>query len=80
MYTKEGDNINSILKNSSIKRYRQFAGYTQKSLSSELNIPLSTYRQKEQGRTSFSDNEKEKIKAIFSRKIGRVTIDDIFFN
>ncbi|TPR13553.1 XRE family transcriptional regulator [Apilactobacillus timberlakei] len=64
----------------SVKRYRQFAGYTQQSIAKELNMPLSTYQQKEQGRINFSHSEMENIKLLLSKEIKNVTIDDIFFN
>ncbi|WP_125606374.1 helix-turn-helix transcriptional regulator [Lapidilactobacillus bayanensis] len=64
----------------SIKRYRQFAGLTQKELSSLANMNLSSYQAKEQGRVSFSDDEKVTIKEIISNRInGPVSIDEIFF-
>lgn len=65
--------------NTSLKRYRQFAGYTQQSISYRLKMPLSTYQQKEQGRISFSNSEMSKIKNILSEKLGKLTIDEIFF-
>lgn len=65
---------------SNLKRYRQFAGYSQEELASKLNMKLGTYRTKEQGKTSFKDQEKLEVKSIINEKVKGVTIDDIFFD
>jgi len=63
-----------------LKRYRLFAGYTQKSFAAKLDMKLVTYQSKEQGRIGFSDFEKMKVKKIISQYIPDITIDDIFFS
>lgn len=63
----------------SIKRYRLFFGLTQKELANLLDMKLSTYRAKEQGKSSFSDTEKKKVRDLFSRDKPGITIDEIFF-
>lgn len=62
-----------------VKRYRLFFGLTQKEISNLLGMKLSTYRAKEQGISSFSDLEKEKIRDLFSKEKPEITIDEIFF-
>lgn len=62
-----------------VKRYRMFFGLTQKEISNLLGMKLSTYRAKEQGVSSFSDLEKEKIRDLFSKEKPEITIDEIFF-
>ncbi|EEU79969.1 transcriptional regulator [Enterococcus faecalis] len=64
---------------SNVKRYRQFLGYNQKEFAKLLNIRLSTYQAKEQGRSCFKDKEKSKVKEVIAKKISDVTIDEIFF-
>lgn len=65
---------------SNVKRYRQFAGLTQKDLSQLADIKLPTYRAKEQGRVSFNDEEKMTVRNIISNEINRpISIDEIFF-
>lgn len=64
----------------SLKRYRLFIGLTQKQLATAINMKLGSYQAKEQGRVSFSDNEKVEIKSIFLNYIPDVTIDNLFFS
>lgn len=63
-----------------VKRYRQFFGYNQNEFSELLSIKLGTYRAKEQGKSTFSDSEKIKIKEIFNKHDSSLSIDEIFFN
>ncbi len=63
----------------SLKRYRNFFGFTQVKLAEEIGMPVGSYRAKEQGRVSFSDEEKLKIKEVFLKLDPKVTIDTIFF-
>lgn len=62
-----------------VKRYRLFAGFSQVDLAKKTGISLGSYRAKEQGRVHFSDKEKLAIKSAISKRIGEVSIDDIFF-
>lgn len=64
----------------SLKRYRQFAGLSQKKLADLSGIKLETYRAKEQGRTSFKDPEKVVINEILSRYINNASIEALFFS
>ena len=59
--------------------YRAMLGLTQRDIAKKLWISSQSYSNKENGRTSFSDKEKIKLKIIFSEIDGSLTIDDIFF-
>lgn len=62
-----------------IKGYRNHLGMTQKKLADYLGISITSYRNKENGITSFTDDEKilftDLVKTIFPN----VTIESIFF-
>lgn len=62
-----------------IAGYRVMLQLTQKDLSKKLGISSQSYSNKENGKTSFSDGEKIKLKEIFAQISENLTIDDIFF-
>ncbi|MDT2759848.1 MULTISPECIES: helix-turn-helix transcriptional regulator [Enterococcus] len=62
-----------------VSGYRKLIGLTQKEMANDLNISVQSYRNKERGRSSFSDNEKMIFKNIVNKKMPNVTIDEIFF-
>lgn len=64
---------------SNARKYRAFLGMTQEEMANRLGISLSSYRNKENERTAFSDAEKVVFKNIVSSEIGNTTIDEIFF-
>jgi putative transcriptional regulator len=59
--------------------YRVMLGLTQRHIATKLGISSQSYSNKENGRTSFNDREKLKLKRIFSEIDSSLTIDDIFF-
>lgn len=59
--------------------YRNMLGMTQKQVSEYLEISSQNYSNKENGRTSFSDREKIKLKKLFNEIDDTLTIDNIFF-
>lgn len=59
--------------------YRNMLGLTQKQISEYLGISSQNYSNKENGRTSFSDKEKVKLKQLFNKIDDSLTIDDLFF-
>ncbi|GEL89306.1 helix-turn-helix transcriptional regulator [Pediococcus parvulus] len=63
----------------SVKRFRLFAGLSQEELAEQTNIKLGTFQAKEQGRTSFNDNEKMRVNQILSKYIDNVSIEELFF-
>lgn len=69
-----------IQSSNSLKRYRQFTGYTQKEIYQDLNMPFSSYQQKEQGRISFSAYEMSEIRDLLAKRLGKISIDSIFLN
>ncbi|WBF51997.1 helix-turn-helix transcriptional regulator [Macrococcoides canis] len=63
-----------------ISDYRKFIGLTQKNIAKLLDISVQAYRNKEKGRTPFSDSEKVIIKELINENgFPQLTIDDIFF-
>lgn len=59
--------------------YRNMLNLTQREISEYLGISSQNYSNKENGRTSFSDKEKVKLKKLFNKIDSSLTIDDIFF-
>lgn len=63
-----------------IKGYRNHLGMTQKELADELDISLTSYRNKENGITNFSDKEKVLFTALINDVFPNTSIEDIFFS
>jgi len=60
--------------------YRKLLGMTQKDLASFLGVSIQSIRNKEKGKTSFSDSEKIVFRNLIREKaFPHITIDDIFF-
>ncbi len=59
--------------------YRTMLGKTQLEMSEILNISRQAYSMKENGKISFKDNEKQKIKELLLSIFPTITIDEIFF-
>ncbi|MCO6331503.1 hypothetical protein LZU19_06520 [Staphylococcus epidermidis] len=65
---------------SKVESYRKFIGYTQKQMSTLLDISTQAYRNKEKGITPFKDTEKILIKnKLMEKGFNNITIDEIFF-
>lgn len=62
-----------------IKGYRNHLGMTQKELADHLEISITSYRNKENGVTSFTDKEKVEFTNLVKKQFFDVTIEDIFF-
>ena len=62
-----------------VMSYRKFTGLTQFQMSEKLGISISSYRNKEKGRTAFTDREKSIVKEILLPYFSDITIDEIFF-
>lgn len=60
--------------------YRVMLSKTQQDLADYLNISRQTYFRKEKGYSPFTDEEKVKLKELFSEEFPDITIDEIFFN
>ncbi|HAU5225091.1 TPA: helix-turn-helix transcriptional regulator [Clostridioides difficile] len=61
--------------NRKLKAVRVEIGLTQKQLAELINMPLSTYRKKEQGQTQFTIKEASKIAYVLNKNP-----TEIFFN
>lgn len=59
--------------------YRAFLGMTQKEVAEYLSISTQSYSNKENGKRTFNDNEKVKLKILFNQVDPNLTIDKIFF-
>lgn len=59
--------------------YRTMLGKTQLEMAKVLNISRQAYSMKENGKISFKDKEKQKIKEMLMPMFPKITIDDIFF-
>ena len=59
--------------------YRAFLGMTQKEVAEYLKISTQSYSTKENGKRTFNDNEKVKLKILFNQVDPNLTIDKIFF-
>lgn len=59
--------------------YRAFLGMTQKEVAEYLKISTQSYSNKENGKRTFKDNEKVKLKILFNQVDPNLTIDKIFF-
>ncbi|GEN50075.1 helix-turn-helix transcriptional regulator [Alkalibacterium pelagium] len=62
-----------------IAGYRKMLGYNQLMMAKYLDISLTSYFNKEHGKTPFTDKEKIKIKELLTTVDKNITIDKIFF-
>ena len=62
-----------------VKGYRIMLGLTQKEVASKLNISISSYINKETGRTAFKDNEKILFKKMLTTYFSNINLEEIFF-
>lgn len=62
-----------------IAGYRKMTGLTQKEMAKKLNISEGTYRNKENGKSSFKDEEMKSFHEAVKITNPSITIDDIFF-
>lgn len=67
------------MKNNKIRGYRCMLGLTQSDLAILLNLSAQSISNKERGITSFTDEEKLKIRALVSEIKPDITIDEIFY-
>lgn len=63
-----------------VEKYRKFSGFTQQDMADKLQISKQSYWNKENGRTAFSDEEKVKIKNMFTSDFPDITYEELFFN
>lgn len=62
------------------KGYRQLLGLTQQELAWKLGISVQSLRNKEGGKTPYSDDEKKVIRDLLRETaFPNITIDEIFF-
>ena len=62
-----------------VKGYRNMLGLSQKEMAKKLNISINAYRNKENGKVEFRDNEKIIIKEMILPLFPEVTLEEIFF-
>ncbi|WP_233418613.1 helix-turn-helix transcriptional regulator [Jeotgalibaca dankookensis] len=72
--------MTDIMKINKVAGYRNMLGMTQKEMAVFLGITAQSYSNKETGKNPFNDKEKIKLKKLFNRIDGRLSIDDIFFD
>lgn len=63
-----------------IKGYRNHLGMTQGELADLLNISITSYRNKENGITNFTDLEKVRFTSLVNDIFPNETIESIFFS
>jgi len=63
-----------------VKGYRNHLGKTQKEMADCLDISITSYRNKENGITNFTDKEKVKFTSLVKDMFPNVTIESIFFS
>jgi len=63
-----------------VKGFRNYLGLNQTQMANRLGISLAAYRNKEQGKTEWKDNERIIIKEMLAPYFIGLTIDDIFFD
>lgn len=68
-----------MIKNNVVAGYRVMLSKTQKEMASYLEISPQSYNNKENGRRSFNDIEKKKIKELFSSRIKLMSYEELFF-
>ena len=54
-------------------------GLTQQEVANKLNISISSYINKESGRTAFKDNEKMLFKDLLLPYFPNISLEEIFF-
>lgn len=62
-----------------IKGYRNMLNLSQAEMGEKLGISKQAYHNKETGKTSFKDDEKQIFKNLLLPVLPNVTIEDIFF-
>ena len=62
-----------------IAGYRKMLGMTQQDMAKRMQISRQTYSLKENGKISFSDDEKIILKELLIQIFPNITIDEIFF-
>lgn len=62
-----------------VKGYRIMLGLTQQEVANKLNISISSYINKESGRTAFKDNEKMLFKDLLLPYFPNISLEEIFF-
>ena len=62
-----------------VKGYRNYLGLNQTQMAEKLGITLTSYRNKENGKTTWKDSERVKIKEMLMPYFPGLQIDDIFF-
>lgn len=62
-----------------VKGYRNLLNLNQTQMAEALGITLTSYRNKEQGKTAWRDNERIKIKEMLLPYFPNITIDEIFY-
>lgn len=62
-----------------VKGYRIMLGLTQQEVANELNISISSYINKESGRTAFKDTEKILFKDLLLPYFPNISLEEIFF-
>lgn len=68
-----------MIKNNVVAGYRVMLSKTQKDMAGYLDISPQSYNNKENGRRSFNDSEKKKIKELFSSQIKLMSYEELFF-
>lgn len=63
-----------------IAGYRRMLGKTQEEMGKEFSISKQSYWKKENGLSSFSDEEKKQFKSLLLSIFPKITIDEIFFS
>ncbi|MBZ4662812.1 MAG: hypothetical protein JG776_494 [Caloramator sp.] len=66
--------------NNKLIAYRNLLKLTQADMAKLLNISLTSYSFKENGKIPFKQNEMVLITKTFKEKIPNITMDEIFFN
>ena len=62
-----------------IAGYRKMLGMTQQDMAKRMQISRQTYSLKENGKISFSDDEKIILKELLIQIFPNITIDEYFF-
>ena len=62
-----------------VKGYRNMLGLSQKEMANKLGISMNAYRNKENGKVEFRDNEKIVIKEMILPLFPQVSLEEIFF-
>lgn len=65
--------------NKTLKAYRKLLNLTQKDMAEIVDICLTSYNMKEQGKQDFTQSEMLAITNHIKKTIPDVTMDDIFF-